>query len=238
MEGKLRVTYHSQMKPTLLLVHGAWHNGAGFSQLQQELILLGISSQTVELPSVGTNADNLGDMYGDAEVVRKAVEAIEGPCVVLGHSYGGLAITQGLASAKNVSRLIYLTAFLLDQDETLYAACGSVDPDWWQVSEDKSYLTAGTPEKIFYNTCSPEVAAQASAQLRKQSLLAFNQPIIEVAWKEIPSTYIICEQDNAIPLFAQEAMSGRATEVVRINSDHSPFLSSAVELAEVINKII
>ena len=135
-------------------------------------------------------------------------------------------------------RLIYLTAFMLDAGETLYAACGSVDPEWWNVAADQTRLTANTPEHIFYNTCTPEVAAHASSQLRTQSLPAFNQPITEVAWKEIPSTYIICEQDKAIPVFAQEAMSGRATSVVRINTDHSPFLSAPADLARLIAQAI
>ena len=127
---------------------------------------------------------------------------------------------------------------MLDAGETLYAACGSVDPEWWNVAADQTRLTANTPEHIFYNTCTPEVAAHASSQLRTQSLPAFNQPITEVAWKEIPSTYIICEQDNAIPVFAQEAMSGRATSVVRINTDHSPFLSAPADLARLIAQAI
>ena len=226
------------MKPTVILVHGAWHNGAGFAQVQTELEALGFDSQTVELPSVGTADQTLGDMYGDAAVVRAAIDSVDGNCVVLGHSYGGLAITQGSAGAPNVRRLIYLTAFMLDAGETLYAACGSVDPEWWNVAADQTRLTANTPEHIFYNTCTPEVAAHASSQLRTQSLPAFNQPITEVAWKEIPSTYIICEQDKAIPVFAQEAMSGRATSVVRINTDHSPFLSAPADLARLIAQAI
>jgi len=69
-------------------------------------------------------------------------------------------------------------------------------------------------------------------------LPAFNQPITEVAWKEIPSTYIICEEDQAIPVFAQEAMSARATSVVRINTDHSPFLCAPADLAKLISRAI
>jgi pimeloyl-ACP methyl ester carboxylesterase len=226
------------MKPTVLLVHGAWHNGAGFATLQSELDALGYLSQTVELASVGSADQSLGDMYGDAAIVRAAVAKIEGGVVVLGHSYGGLAITQGSVGLNNVQRLIYLTAFMLDADETLYAACGSVNPPWWNVAEDQTRLTANTPEQIFYNTCSPEVANRASAQLRTQSLPAFNQAITEVAWKEFPSTYIICEQDQAIPVFAQEAMSARATNVVRIDTDHSPFLSAPTSLAQVIHEAI
>ncbi len=226
------------MKPTLVLVHGAWHNAEGFTRLQRELEIMGIASTTVELGSVGSVNTELGDMYGDAEIVRAAIEGVAGDCVVLGHSYGGLAITQGSAGLKKVKRLIFLTAFMLDNGETLYTACGSVDPAWWNVASDKSRLTADTPENIFYNKCSPEIASEAASLLRTQSLPAFNQPITKVGWIEIASTYIICEQDHAIPVFAQEAMSTRASEVVRINSDHSPFLSSPKELAEVISTLM
>jgi len=226
------------MKPTLILVHGAWHNGAGFARLQSELEKIGVASKTVELLSVGSADTKLGDMYGDAEIVRSAIESVDGNCVVLGHSYGGLAITQASAGSKKVQRLIFLTAFMLDEGETLYAACGSVDPAWWNVAADKSRLTADTPENIFYNKCSPEITFEAVDALRTQSLPAFNQPITKVGWKEIPSTYIICEQDNAIPVFAQEAMSARASEQIRMNSDHSPFLSAPRELAEIIAKSI
>jgi pimeloyl-ACP methyl ester carboxylesterase len=188
----------------------------------------------VELPSVGTTDQALGDMYADAALVRSSIESLDGPVVVLGHSYGGVVITEALAGLSNVQRLIFLTAFMLDEGETLYAACGSIDPEWWQVSADKVRLTARTPENIFYNKCTPEISQRAVTELRSQSLLAFNQPITKVSWKEIPSTYIICEQDNAIPLFAQEAMSQRATESLRMDSDHSPFLSAPQELAKLI----
>jgi len=226
------------MKPTVILVHGAWHNGKGFAQLQEELKALGIPSQTVDLTSVGTEDQTLGDMYSDAALLREVITGVEGDCVVLGHSYGGLVITEATVGAKNVKQLIYMTAFMLDAGETLYAACGSVDPDWWQVAPDQSRLTANTPENVFYNTCAPDVASAAVKELRTQSLPSFNQPITQVGWREIPSAYIICELDNAIPLFAQEAMSGRASEAVRMKTDHSPFLSTPVELAEVIAGLI
>lgn len=226
------------MNPTILLVHGAWHNGAGFAKLQLELTKLGINSETVELSSVAKPNEPIGDMYKDAEIVRSAASKYQDGCVVLGHSYGGLPITQGLVGLNNVKGLIYLTAFMLDKGETLYAACGSQDPDWWVRKPDGERLTADRPEEIFYNTCDSETAKSASAVLRDQSLLAFNQPITEVSWLNIDSTYIICERDQAIPLFAQEAMSARAKRVVRIDTDHSPFLSAPAELAQIISKII
>lgn len=222
------------MNSPILLVHGAWHNGAGFSSLQNELKSLGIDSETVELSSVARPGEPIGDMYQDAKIVRDAVSKYSDGVYVLGHSYGGLSITEGLAGLSNVKGLIYLTAFMLDLGETLYAACGNQDPEWWIRNPNGERLNAARPEEIFYNTCSPELAKSAAVQLRDQSLLSFNQPIKNVAWKEIDSTYIICEEDQAIPLFAQEAMSARAKKVVRIHSDHSPFLSAPKVLAQLI----
>ena len=222
------------MHPTLLLVHGAWHNGAGFKKLQEELSQLGISSKTVELSSAAAADQPIGDMYQDAKIVREAVDSIDGDVVVLGHSYGGLPITEGLVGHPRVKSLIYLTAFMLDKGETLYAACGSQDPSWWQRNNDDTRLTPKTPHDVFYNQCDREISDAAIAALRTQSLSSFNQAITRVSWKEIPSTYIICEEDQAIPLFAQEAMSQRAGAVLRMNSDHSPFLSHPRELAGLI----
>lgn len=224
------------MTAPLILVHGAWHDGAGFSMLQEELAKIGIPTQTVELTSVASADQPIGDMYRDAQLVRATVDAIDGDCFVLGHSYGGLSLTEGLSGAKNVKSLIFLTAFVLDQGETLFAACGSVDPIWWRRNSDNTRLTADNPVEVFYNTTARELAERAASRLRTQSLEAFNQPIRSVSWKEIDSTYIICEQDNAIPLFAQEAMSQRCTRAVRINTDHSPFLSAPKELAELIKR--
>ncbi len=222
------------MKPTLLLVHGAWHNAAGFDSLRNELENLGIPSQAISLKSAGDE----GDMYADAAIVRAAIAEQSGDCFVLGHSYGGLAITEGVADSTKVKGLIYLTAFMLDEGETLYAACGSVDPDWWVRNDENTLLTTKNPADVFYNTCSPEIAESALAQLRTQSISSFTQPITQVAWKTIPSTYIICEKDQAIPLFAQEGMSQRASQVLRIDSDHSPFLSKPAELAAALAKIM
>ena len=179
-------------------------------------------------------SEPIGDMYQDAKIVRGAVSKYSYGVYVLGHSYGGLSITEGLAGLSNVKGLIYLTAFMLDLGETLYAACGNQDPEWWIRNPNGERLNAARPEEIFYNTCSPELAKSAAAQLRDQSLLSFNQPIKNVSWKDIDSTYIICEKDQAIPLFAQEAMSARAKKVVRIHSDHSPFLSAPKVLAQLI----
>ena len=194
------------MSAPIVLVHGAWHDGAGFSLLQEELSKIGISSQTVELTSVASADQPIGDMYRDAELVRKTVDEIGSDCYVLAHSYGGLPVTEGLVGAKNVKGLFYLTAFVLDKDETLFAACGSVDPIWWRRNQENTRLTADNPVEIFYNTTPQPLAQEAAGRLRTQSLEAFNQPMRNVAWPPAWLPVLVSTPDHTHAIAAITAM--------------------------------
>lgn len=226
------------MASHIVLVHGAWHNEQGFTALRSELDARGITSSTVSLASAAAADGPIGDMYGDAELVRDHVKNLGRDCFVLAHSYGGLPVTQGLTDIGSVKGLIFLTAFVLDENETLFQACGAQDPPWWVRGPDAERLTTSTPQQVFYNSCTDKVAIEAVVALRTQSVLSFNQPITKVAWKEIPSTYILCAQDNAIPLVAQEAMSTRTNHTVTMNTDHSPFLSAPKDLAVILDELM
>ena len=222
------------MNPHLVLVHGAWHNADAFSALRELLAQRRIDSSVVELGSVAAEGEAIGDMYQDAERVRDAIDALDRPCYVLAHSYGGVPVSQGLEGATNVQGLIFLTAFVLGRGETLFEACGSQDPPWWLRSDDNTRVVPQDPSSIFYNTCDKETARLAEQSLRTQSLSSFTQPLTHCAWESNPSTYITCSLDNAIPLFAQEAMAQRTTTVHALETDHSPFLSDPQTLADII----
>jgi pimeloyl-ACP methyl ester carboxylesterase len=208
---------------TFLLVHGAWHGAWCWDALAPKLG----DTRTVELPSSGSD----GDLYADAAVVGEAIAAIDGPVTVVAHSYGGIVATEGAAGAQHI---VYVAAFMLDVGESLFAAVGGVAPDWWQHSDDGRLLTTLRPEEIFYNDCPAEPTASAAARLKTQTLESFKDPVTRAAWRDVGSTYVICERDNAIPVFAQEAMSARAGRVERLDASHSPFLSRPDELAEII----
>jgi pimeloyl-ACP methyl ester carboxylesterase len=207
---------------TYLLVHGAWHGAWCWDELAPKLGEVA----TVELPSKG---DERGDLSADAAAVQAAIDAIGGPVTVVAHSYGGIAATEGVAGVEHI---VYVAAFMLDVGESLLGVVGGVAPDWWD--EDGELVRAQRPEEIFYNDCSPEVAAAASSRLVPQTRKSFTDQLTRTAWSEIPSTYVICSNDNAIPVFAQEAMSTRAGRVERLDASHSPFLSRPDELAEII----
>ena len=225
-------------RPAILLVHGAWHSSACWDKVRAVLEARGRTVRAVDLPTVhAADKASLG-MYDDARAVRAAIDAIGGPVVVVGHSYGGVPTTQGAAGAANVVHIVYLSAFALDKGESLLAGTGGEPPSWWNVRGDLA--TAGVPgerpEQLFYNDLADDEARAAAAQLEAQAVQAYRDPVTEVAWRAVPSTYLVTLRDAVFPVEAQEGLAARSgSTVVRIDAGHSPFLSRPEETADVID---
>jgi pimeloyl-ACP methyl ester carboxylesterase len=224
--------------PAILLVHGAWHGAWCWDAVRGILESRGRTVHAIDLPTVHAANKAELDLADDARAVRAAVDAIDGPVVVVAHSYGGVPTTQGLAGASNVAHIVYIAAFALDAGESLLGAVGGVPPTWWMV--DGPLTTAGNPqepaESLFFNDLPDDVAHANAARLVAQATKPFSDVVTEVAWSTIPSTYLITERDAVFPLFAQEALSGRAGSTVhRLDTGHSPFLSQPEATADIID---
>ncbi|WIX83457.1 alpha/beta hydrolase [Amycolatopsis carbonis] len=193
-----------------------------------------VDVHTVDLTSSGDDPATLGDMYEDAAQIAAAVAAIDGPVVVCAHSYGGIPVTQALSGASNVKRIVYLAAFMLDVGESMLSSVGGTPAAWWKINstDGEKYVEALDPVEIFYGDVDPDLAQEAVSQLGYTSYSANVQKQTEVAWKTIPSTYVICEADNAFPPFAQDLFAQRAGRIHRMNTSHSPFLSQPAALAQ------
>ena len=174
-------------------------------------------------------------MHDDAEVVRAAVADAGAPALVVAHSYGGLPVSEGAAGAAH---LLYVAAFMLEPGESLLGLRGGVDPDWWITSDDGRTVLPDDPKHVFYADCPPEVAERAAAALVPQNKEVFRQELRSAAWKTVPSTYVICERDNAIPPALQELMAQRAGTVSRMDASHSPFLSRPGEVTAIIQETL
>lgn len=219
-------------QPTIVFVHGAWHGPWAWDAVIRELPDL--TTRAVALPSAGRDPATLGDMYADAAVIRETVAAIEGPVLVVAHSYGGIPTAEGLAGFSQVSRLVFLASFQLDVGDSLVGATGGRTPEWQEVHEAEGYLDALRPEEVFFGDVDGATTRAAVARLGHQSWLAINQPLTRAAWHTIPSTYVLCEKDAAIPLPAQEAMAQRSERVLRLPTSHSPFLSRPADVASIL----
>ncbi|WP_250004590.1 alpha/beta hydrolase [Actinoplanes sp. M2I2] len=216
---------------TLLLVHGAWHGPAVFDALRRELSALGYPSSTVKLPTSGP--DPRGGLRDDAGAVRDAITAIDGPLAVVAHSYGGVPVTEA-AALPGVEHLVYLAAYQLDRGESVGSFHGMPEP------ADTSGLSPiiADPRTSLYADVPDDAAGLAVSRLVEQRTQSFTDRVGEPAWHTIPSTYILCEQDQALPASEQERMAVRAKSVRRLATSHSPFLSRPAELAALLAEIV
>ncbi|MEV6240782.1 alpha/beta hydrolase [Lentzea sp. NPDC051838] len=208
-------------RPALLLVHGAWHGSWCWEPLREILTDDGWQVDTVDLPSVGSPAHG---MHDDTKAITQAVN---GPTVIVAHSYGGIPATQA-AFHPDVQHLVYVAAFMPDIGDSLRGMIPGPPPPWWE--QDGEVLHAKTPETVFFN----DVSDPPLDKLRPQSYRAFTDQVTNAAWRYTDTTYVICENDNAIPPPAQEAMSQRATATERLDAGHSPFLSCPQDLAAIV----
>ena len=215
---------------SVLLVPGSWHGAWAYEAVAPRLTEAGVAVTAIDLPSNG-GAAGLAD---DAAAIRTKLDEIGAPTIVVGHSYGGIAVSEGAAGAPNAVGLVYLAAFMLDTGQSLLDAMQHQLPDWIELDEAAGSHLAQRSEEVLYGDCSPQVAADAKARLSRQSVAAIATPQTQAAWQSLPSTYLICSEDKAVPPPVQEAMSQRAQTVRRVSASHSPFLSRPDDVADVV----
>ncbi|MGH3760265.1 alpha/beta hydrolase [Actinophytocola sp.] len=226
---------HPIPDPTIVFVHGAWHGPWAWDQLRR--YLPAFDTIAVDLPGSGSDPDRLGGLQDDADLLRDTVRGIDGPVVVVAHSYGGAVATEALTDCPNVQQVIYLTAFAPDAGESVHQLVGGQLPNWVTITDDNA-SEVRHPIRVFYGDCSPRLARWAARQLTKQSLSSIQGQVTDPAWRYLPATYIICTRDRAIHPAAQAVFSARCDEVHRLRADHSPMLSQPDALADLLRTVI
>ena len=207
----------------------------------------GVDTTAVDLPS---RSDPLGDLHGDAAHVRSVLDASGGDVVLVGHSYGGAVIT-GAGTHDAVAHLVYLCAFALDKGESCMAAAadesaaagisheGRPDVGAAIVAADDgtSTLTSDGATECLYNRCDPETASWAVSHLTPQPMATLGQAPPAVAWRERPSTYAVCTDDNIVHPDLQRVMARRCSSSLEWPTDHSPFLSAPQLVADLLTDL-
>jgi pimeloyl-ACP methyl ester carboxylesterase len=224
------------MTATAVLVHGAWHGAWCFDRVLPLLAEAGVPAVAIDLPGHGADTGPLTDLHGDAARVRAVLDAIGGPVVLLGHSYGGAVITEaGVHPA--VAHLVYLCALALDDGESCaataveqtstlsHAGRPSLAAGWVMHPDRTTTLTPEGAAACLYNDCDPATVAWASALLGPQPMANLTQIPDEIAWRTRPSTYVVCSDDQAIHPGLQRVLAGRCSASVEWDTSHSPFAS-------------
>jgi pimeloyl-ACP methyl ester carboxylesterase len=217
-------------RPSFLLVHGGYHTPACWLSVQKQLAADGWQAEAVSMPSAGVQPG--AGLYDDAEELAAHLRRVEGPVIVVGHSHAGLTITQLGEDHPNLLRLIYVAGFMPAEGESAAGALGMPVPE--DVSGVAPRAAYGDPRETFYSDLSDQEAAEAISRLVDQSLLSCVEPTTRAAWRNVPSTYVICEQDRQFPLALQEKYAKQATDVRRVPTGHMPMLSAPDRLAAIL----
>jgi pimeloyl-ACP methyl ester carboxylesterase len=231
---------------TVVLVHGAWHGAWCWAAVAAGLDELDIPVVAVDLPGHGASTLPLGDLHGDADHVRSVLDGIDGEVVLVGHSYGGAVITDA-GTHPTVRRLVYIAAFAPDEGEALigialdHSEQGELGTAIQVRDDDTNVIDPAVAREVFYGDCKPEDVDRAVALLGPQPGSSFSQPVRAVAWRSVPTTYVVCGADQAVPPSLQRFMAERIPDVAIVelaDSSHSPFLSRPGDVVDILAGLV
>jgi pimeloyl-ACP methyl ester carboxylesterase len=218
-------------------VHGAWHGAWAWDRVIPMLSSAGVEVVAIDLPGHGDDAGSLGDLHGDATRVRDELDRMGQGVVLVGHSYGGVVITE-VGDHPAVDHLVYIAAFALEAHESCVDAARTA-------ADGASMSHAGRPNlgdglvagpdgtisldplvaaQCLYNDCDESTVAWAVERLGPQRLITLQQTPAEIGWRTKPSTYVVCAHDRGVHPDLQRIMARRCGSVVEWPTDHSPFL--------------
>lgn len=236
---------------TFILIHGAWHGGWCWERVTPLLEANGHHVLAPDLPGMGSDSRPLGsDPLGEwADFVAGLVSNAEAPVILVGHSRGGLVISEVAERVpERIERLVYLTAFLLPAGQSLgdmagrHPEAGPGPAILPPQDPSRLALDAERAIPIFYNRTSAADARAAAARLVPEPLAALTKPLQLTAERfgRVPRAYVEAADDRAITLAMQREMQAvlPCDPVITLQAaDHSPFYSAVPELVEALLRV-
>jgi pimeloyl-ACP methyl ester carboxylesterase len=231
-------------KPTIVLVHGAWADSSSWSAVVRRLQRDGY---TVTVPP-----NPLRSLPGDAAYISSFLQTIQGPVVLVGHSYGGAVITNAALGSPDVEALVYVDAFIPDQGESVGQLAGAQPGSALAVADPTTVFKlvpyAGGPpgdldayilptvfRTAFANDLGPRTAAVLAATQRPVTLSALGTPSGPPAWKSLPSWALVGTLDRVLPPAEQQIMAERAgSRITRVKASHLSMVSRPGAVTDVI----
>jgi pimeloyl-ACP methyl ester carboxylesterase len=224
-------------KPTIVLVHGAWADSSGWSDVVRRLQKRGYRVLAPATP--------LRSLAGDAGYLASFLAQTPGPIVLAGHSYGGAVITNAAAGNANVKALVYINGFAPDiGEDTLHlAGADSLVPSSIEfkgippfgANDVDVYIKQENFRETFAGDLPEKVTDVLWATQRPVALAAGAGATTTTAWRTIPSWYLLARQDRTITPAAQRMMATRASStIVEIDSAHLSMLSHPDAVSDLI----
>lgn len=232
-EGGTPGTTSLEARPTIVLVHGAFVDGSGWEGVYKILRKEGDRVSIVQNPTTS--------LATDVAFTRRAIDAAGGPVILVGHSYGGVVITEA-GNDPRVAGLVYVAAFAPDNGESVAKllanpAPGSPAPPILPPQDGFLALDRGKFRAAFAGDVNEPLVDFMAASQVPWGVDALNGEVTQAAWKTKPTWYIVAKDDHTIPPDLQRFMSRRAGAMVAESSgSHALYISRAPTVAALINR--
>ncbi|MER7951679.1 alpha/beta hydrolase [Streptomyces sp. NPDC096079] len=227
-------------RPTVVLVHGAFADASGFARVIPELTAAGMEVVAPAVPNRG--------LVDDAAYIASVIRAVEGPVILVGHSYGGAVITLA-GTEDNVRALVYLAGYALEEGESLGELQGRFpDSGLADALVRTPFPVAGStetgidvsvePEKfpaLFAADVDPETAAVLAVSQRPLAARAFAEAAPVAAWRTKPSWGLVATSDRTInPDVERYGYERAGMTTVEVDSSHLVMLAQPRAVVELI----
>jgi pimeloyl-ACP methyl ester carboxylesterase len=216
---------------SIVLVHGGFVDGSGWQGVYDALKNKGYNVAIVQNPTIS--------LAGDVAVTKRTIAAQDGPVILVGHSYGGVVITEA-GNDPAVAGLVYIAAFAPDQGESVQSLIqnpppGAPVPPILPAQDGFLLLDRNEFAASFAADVEPETAAFMADSQVPWGVEALSGAVTEPAWTVKPSWYLVSTEDRMIPPDAQRSMAKRAgSEVVEVKGSHAVYVSQPVAVADLI----
>jgi pimeloyl-ACP methyl ester carboxylesterase len=215
----------------VVLVHGGFVDASGWQGVYHLLRKRGFAVSVVQNPTTS--------LPDDVRVVRRALAKLDGPAVLVGHSYGGAVITEA-GTDPAVAALVYIAAFAPDAGESVATLIadpppGAPVPPILPPEDGFLLLDQEKFPQSFAADVEPSLAQFMAATQLPWGVAALQGAITQPAWKTKPTWYLIATEDRMIPPPAQRAMAGRANATIsEVAASHSLYVSQPEAVVQVI----
>jgi pimeloyl-ACP methyl ester carboxylesterase len=222
-----------ELSVSIILVHGGFVDGSGWEGVHHALTTEGYRVSVVQNPTT-----SLAD---DVAVTRRAIEALDAPVVLVGHSYGGVVVTEA-GNHPKVAGLVYVAAFVPDTGESVSSLIanpppGAPVPPILPPQDGYLFLDRTKFAAAFAADLSAKTAGFMADSQVPWGVDALAGAVTDPAWRSKPSYYLVATQDQMIPVAAQRSMADRAgSTVVEVSGSHAVYVSKPNDVAALIRR--
>lgn len=220
--------------PTIVLVHGAWADSSSWSPVVEQLRGDGFAIRSIANPLQG--------LVADTAYLSSHLATINGPIVLVGHSYGGAVISNVDTSAFDIRSLVYIAAFIPLKGETVGQLAAQSTPalplvpvqvpGGAEVTIDQAAFAAAFAGDVDHSTAANLAVAQRPANVN-----AVSEPSVNEAFRSTPSWALITRQDQAVAYDLQRLMVGRTdAHVTEVDASHAVMISRPDAVADLIKR--